>query len=52
MHVSTAPGSPIENAILAPEVLAKRWSISLSNVARWRSEGMGPAFLKLRDHVP
>jgi hypothetical protein len=45
------PGSPMENAILTPEVLAKRWSISLSTVARWRSEGMGPAFLKLRGHV-
>jgi len=43
--------SPMENAILTPEVLAKRWSISLSTVARWRSEGMGPAFLKLRGHV-
>jgi hypothetical protein len=32
----------MENAILTPEVLAKRWSISLSTVARWRSEGMGP----------
>ena len=41
----------MENAILTPEVLAKRWSISLSTVARWRSEGMGPAFLKLRGHV-
>ena len=41
----------MENVILTPEVLAKRWSISLSTVARWRSEGMGPAFLKLRGHV-
>ena len=41
----------MENAILTPEILAKRWSISLSTVARWRSEGMGPAFLKLRGHV-
>ena len=31
------PGSPMENVILTPEVLAKRWSISLSTVARWRS---------------
>ena len=44
-------GSHMENAILTPEVLAKRWSISLSTVARWRSEGMVPAFLKLRGHV-
>ena len=41
----------MENAILTPEVLAKRWSISLSTVARWRSEGMGTAYLKLRGHV-
>ena len=41
----------MENAILTPKVLAKRWSISLSTVARWRSEGIGPAFLKLRGHV-
>ena len=41
----------MENAILTPEVLAKRWSISLSTVARWRSEGMGTGFLKLRGHV-
>ena len=41
----------MENAILTPEVLAKRWSISLSTVAGWRSEGMGPAFLKLWGHV-
>ncbi len=41
----------MENTIITPEALAKRWSISLSTVARWRSEGIGPVFLKLRGQV-
>ena len=31
--------------------LAQRWQLSESTLERWRSEGIGPAFLKLRGHV-
>jgi predicted site-specific integrase-resolvase len=31
--------------------LAQRWQISESTLERWRSEGNGPVFLKLRDQV-
>ena len=31
--------------------LAKRWSVSEATLERWRSEGIGPVFLKLRGCV-
>ncbi len=31
--------------------LAQRWQISESTLERWRSEGIGPVFLKLRGQV-
>ncbi len=31
--------------------LAKRWSVSEATLERWRSEGIGPVFLKLRGRV-
>jgi len=31
--------------------LAKRWSLSEATLERWRSEGIGPVFLKLRGRV-
>jgi len=32
--------------------LAARWSISEATLERWRSEGMGPKFLKLCVRIP
>lgn len=31
--------------------LAARWNISEASLERWRSEGVGPKFLKLRGRV-
>jgi predicted site-specific integrase-resolvase len=31
--------------------LAQRWQLSESTLERWRSEGIGPVFLKLQGHV-
>lgn len=31
--------------------LAKRWSVSGATLERWRCEGIGPVFLKLRGRV-
>ncbi|MEI7843809.1 MAG: helix-turn-helix domain-containing protein [Gallionellaceae bacterium] len=31
--------------------LAKRWSVSEGTLERWRSEGIGPIFLKLKGQV-
>jgi hypothetical protein len=31
--------------------LATRWNISEASLERWRSEGIGPKFLKLRSRV-
>ena len=31
--------------------LAHRWSISQATLERWRAEGVGPMFLKLRGRV-
>ncbi|SFM13690.1 helix-turn-helix transcriptional regulator [Nitrosomonas communis] len=31
--------------------LAERWNISEATLERWRSEGMGPVFLKLQGRV-
>jgi hypothetical protein len=31
--------------------LAERWQLSESTIERWRAEGIGPIFLKLRGQV-
>lgn len=31
--------------------LAKRWSVSEGTLERWRTEGIGPIFLKLKGQV-
>lgn len=31
--------------------LAQRWQLSEATLERWRSEGIGPVFLKLRGQV-
>lgn len=31
--------------------LAKRWSVSEGTLERWRSDGIGPIFLKLKGQV-
>lgn len=32
---------------LTTDELAKRWSIATNTIRRWRTEGMGPSFVKL-----
>ena len=41
----------MEVAHLNQKQLAARWSISEANLERWRSEGLGPKFLKLCGRV-
>lgn len=36
---------------LTQDDLAKRWFISSSTLARWRSDGIGPVFMKLKGQV-
>ena len=31
--------------------LAQRWKLSLKTLQRWRSEGIGPVFVKMRSSV-
>ena len=31
--------------------LAERWDVSDATLERWRSEGIGPVYLKLQGHV-
>ena len=33
------------------EQLAQHWLVSESTLERWRCDGIGPVFLKTRDHV-
>lgn len=41
----------IPSSLLTSDDLAKRWAISTSTVARWRSDGIGPAFVKIGGQV-
>jgi predicted site-specific integrase-resolvase len=41
----------VEVAHLNQKQLAARWSISEATLERWRSEGIGPKFLKLCGRV-
>ena len=36
---------------LTPKELAHRWNRSVDTLERWRSDGMGPVFLKLNGKV-
>ncbi|CAI8820268.1 helix-turn-helix transcriptional regulator [Methylococcus capsulatus] len=36
---------------LNPPALAERWGVSLATLDRWRSEGIGPVYLKLQGRV-
>jgi predicted site-specific integrase-resolvase len=36
---------------LAPKQLATRWGISKDSLERWRSQGIGPKFLKIRGQI-
>lgn len=44
-------GLQMEVVHLTQTHLAKRWSVSEATLERWRSEGIGPVFLKLRGRV-
>ena len=37
--------------LISQSQLAHRWRLSLSTIERWRAEGIGPVFLKLRGQV-
>lgn len=36
---------------LSPEALGERWEVSPQTLERWRSDGLGPRFLKIRGRV-
>lgn len=36
---------------LSTSALAQRWGLSEETLSRWRSEGIGPIFLKLGGHI-
>jgi hypothetical protein len=36
---------------LNPPELAARWRLSTKTLERWRTEGTGPAFLKLHERI-
>ena len=42
---------PVDTKHLGQKQLAARWSISEASLERWRSEGIGPKFLKLCGRV-
>jgi len=37
--------------LMSQSQLAERWRLSESTIERWRTEGKGPVFLKLRGQV-
>ncbi len=37
--------------LMSQSQLAERWQLSESTIERWRAEGIGPIFLKLRGQV-
>ena len=41
----------MNNRCISQIELAQRWQLSESTLERWRSEGIGPVFLKLRGQV-
>ena len=41
----------IQNELWTQEQLAQHWLISEATLERWRSEGIGPIFLKLQGCV-
>ena len=46
-----AQQQPVDTKHLGQKQLAARWSISEVSLERWRSEGIGPKFLKLPGRV-
>lgn len=38
-------------ALWTQEQLAQHWLVSEGTLERWRCEGIGPVFLKIRGHV-
>jgi hypothetical protein len=45
---STKSEPVMEIVHLTQKILAKRWGISEASLERWRSDGVGPVFIKLR----
>lgn len=41
----------MSNTHLSPDALAQRWEVSPATLERWRSEGIGPRYLKLRGTI-
>ena len=46
----SATANPIGEVFTQTE-LAQRWRLSTATIERWRSDGVGPKFLKLRGGV-
>lgn len=40
-----------ENTYLTQTQLAERWQVAESTLERWRSEGIGPVYLKMMGRV-
>jgi predicted site-specific integrase-resolvase len=40
-----------QTIFLTDEQLAERWQCSRKTIQRWRSEGVGPKFLKINNRV-
>ncbi len=40
-----------ENTYLTQTQLAERWQVAESTIERWRSEGIGPIYLKMMGRV-
>ena len=40
-----------ENSYLTQAQLAERWQVTESTLERWRSEGIGPVYLKMMGRV-
>lgn len=43
--------APVPTRHLTQRQLAERWDVSDTTLERWRCDGIGPAFLKLRGQV-
>ena len=48
-EIQLQPTEPIRH--FNPRQLADRWDLSEATLERWRSEGIGPVFLKLQGQV-
>lgn len=50
-EATAASGALAPRRVLSEAELAHRWGVSQKTLQRWRTEGLGPRFLKLSKHV-